>query len=55
MIKTKYGVLVESARLKQQSNFAKSIEWGTFDSFQKAPSNLTLWAQELDAVNKHIT
>ena len=55
MTKTKYGALVESARLKRQSKLLKSLERGTFDDLQTVPSNFALWAQELDAVNKYIT
>ncbi|MDD5267591.1 MAG: nucleotidyltransferase [Methylococcales bacterium] len=55
MAKTKYGTLVESARVKRQSKFTKSFESLTFDGLQKVQSNLILWARALDAVNKHIT
>ncbi|MBS3965545.1 MAG: nucleotidyltransferase [Methylomonas sp.] len=54
MAKTKYGTLVESARLKRQSKLVKS-HWITLDGVQQDYSNLALWARELDAVNKHIT
>jgi hypothetical protein len=55
MAKTKYGTLVESAKLKRQSQLAKSLEWATFDGIQTIQIYLTIWARELDAVNQHIT
>lgn len=55
MATTKYGTLVESARLRQRSQLLKSLEPVTFDDIRKIHAALDIWARELDAVNAHIT
>ena len=57
MTMTKYGALVQKARANLRTNDARFTESAnlSIENFSEADSAFSVWARELDKVNRHIT